>query len=295
MDTLAAAASRFDLQLLAFCLMDNHYHLFLRTPQANLSRAMHWLNVTYTVRFFRRHGRSGHLLQGRFKAVLVAEEGHWLHLSRYLHLNPVRAGVVQDPADYEWSSFRDYTRQRSRFAWLRAGEILAQYGESETGRRRRYRKSCLAWAKKPGKVWEEVRSAVVLGSAQVVEELVKKHGPAGKRELVPDFVQARRQVLKVEAELGRVAEVFGVKRDELFRRRRNFVARQAAYYHLVVHGGLKAAEVGAMMGVRGEAVSMGLTRLRTRLAEERGLRKKIESLSVMLGPDPNVVEGQARV
>ena len=107
LDTLAAVISRFNLHLFAFCLMSNHFHLFLRTPQANLSRAMQWLIGTYTRRFLGRHRRGGHLFQGRFKAALVADEGHWLNLSLYLHLNPVRAGLVEDPAGYEWARFRD--------------------------------------------------------------------------------------------------------------------------------------------------------------------------------------------
>jgi len=280
LDTLATASSRFDLQLFAFCLMSNHFHLFLRTPRANLSRAMQWLIGTYTRRFFGRHHRGGHLLQGRFKAVLVVDEGHWLNLSMYLHLNPVRAGMVADPAEYEWSSFRDYTRGRSRFGWLKPGEILAQYGQSEAGQRRRYRKECLALAGKRGKVWEEIRSAVVLGPGAVVEELIKKYGPAGRWEAVPAFVQVKREAVKVEAEVGRVAEVFGVKREEMMRRRRNFVPRLAAYYHLVEHCGLGATEVGRVMGAKAAAVSMGTRRFKERLGREPGLQKRMEALSV---------------
>jgi REP element-mobilizing transposase RayT len=279
LDTLATAVSRFDLHLFAFCLMDNHYHLFLRTPKGNLSRAMHWLNCTYTRRIFQKYHRGGHLLQGRYKAVVVADEGHWLHLSMYLHLNPVRAGMVQDPADYEWSSFRDYTRPRSRFAWLKPEEILAQSGRG-AGSRRRYRSECMGLSGQAPSFWQEIRSAVVLGPAEVVEELAKKYGPAGKREAVPEFRQASRPGVKMEDELDRVAAVFGVKRADLNHRRRNFPPRLAAYYHLVEHCGFGVTEVGAVLVVSAMAVSLGVRRFRERLGSEPALAKLTSSLSL---------------
>jgi len=287
LDTLAVAVTRYDLHLFAFCLMDNHYHLFLRTPKANLSQAMHWLNATYTVRFLRRHHRGGHLLQGRYKAVLVADEGHWLHLSMYLHLNPVRAGMVEDPADYEWSSFREWTRLRSRWGWVRPEEILCEYGQSEASRKRRYRQECLELAGKPAKIWESLRSAVVLGSAEAVEELAKRYGPAGDAKQVPEFQELQRPEVDLEAELSRVAEMVGVKRKELDTRRRNFPPRLLGYYHLVEHGGLRASQVGRKMGVSGMAVTLGIRRWKEKMARDEKWRRVTEELSFKFRSDPN--------
>src|SRR5207247_381934 len=90
----------------AYCLMDNHYHLLLETPQGNLSAGMRQVNGVYTQRFNRRHGRVGHIFQGRFKAILVERESYLLELCRYLVLNPVRAGIVRQPERYRWSSYR---------------------------------------------------------------------------------------------------------------------------------------------------------------------------------------------
>jgi REP element-mobilizing transposase RayT len=90
LETLAEAAQRFSLVIHAFCLMPNHYHLLLQTPQANLSAAAGWLQTTYSVRFNRRHRRSGHLFQGRFKAQLVEEDAYAAEWIEYIHLNPVR-------------------------------------------------------------------------------------------------------------------------------------------------------------------------------------------------------------
>src|SRR5437667_6359764 len=91
-ELLAHWQERFRLRLHAYVLMPNHYHLLLQTRELNLSRAMQWLNVSYSVWFNRRHDWAGHLFQGRFKAIIVEPESWGLELSRYLHLNPVRSG-----------------------------------------------------------------------------------------------------------------------------------------------------------------------------------------------------------
>ena len=141
-DLLSRAASRFKLDIFSFCLMSNHYHLFMRTREPNLARAMQWLNGSYTNRFNRSHSRSGHLLQGRYKSVLVTDEAHWLHLSIYIHLNPVLAGMVEKPTDYEWSSCRDFTRIKKRFDWLQPDDLLASYGHNDRTRRNSGKSIC---------------------------------------------------------------------------------------------------------------------------------------------------------
>ena len=108
-----SVASGFEIELFSYVLMSNHYHLLLRTRRANLSRAMHWFAGTYTRRFNNRHGRSGHLFQGRFKSILVENDAYILQLSCYIHRNPLRAGLVKRLADYPWSSYRNEARCQS--------------------------------------------------------------------------------------------------------------------------------------------------------------------------------------
>lgn len=279
LDLLASAHERYGLGILAFCMMDNHYHLFLRTPRGNLSRGLQWLNTTYAVRFHRRHGRSGHLFQGRFKAVLVVDEGHWLHLSMYLHLNPVRAKVVEDPADYAWSSFRDYTRSRSRFEWLQPEEILAQYGQGASERRRRYRRECLSLAGSRPDWLEQLRSGVILGARETLAEMVRKYQPAGQQEAVPQFTEASRPRVNGEHELARVAQVFGVAAVDLQRKRRGFPPRLAAYGHLVEHCGLSVSETASLTRASTTAVSMGLRRCRELKSRDASFATHLKQLS----------------
>jgi len=102
---LALVVERYHVLCHAYCLMNNHYHLLLETPDSNLSHAMRQLNGVYSQRFNRRHGRTGHLLGGRFHAVVVHRDAHLREVSRYIVLNPVRAGLFDDPAAWRWSSY----------------------------------------------------------------------------------------------------------------------------------------------------------------------------------------------
>jgi len=225
---LDRSCTRFRLHLFAFCLMTNHYHLFLRTPDANLAAAMKWLNATYTVHFHRRHHRGGHLFQGRYKSVLVTDEAHWFHLSFSIHLNPVRAGLVEEPAAYEWSSFRDYTRSGSRFTSLHPEEILSNYGAGDAEQRRHYRRDCLQAAGAEPSFWEAFRSAAILGTKDAIEELIQKYRPRGNEKSVPEFQAAAAGQVDFQAELDRVAQVFGIEKTALLVRRRSSVGRLAA-------------------------------------------------------------------
>ena len=279
LELLGRFAARHRVDVMAFCLMSNHYHLFIRTREANLARAMQWLNGVYTNRFNRRHGRSGHLLQGRYKAVVVADDSHWHTLSAYVHLNPVRAGMVDDPGKYEWSSFRDYTRSKSRFAWLEPGPVLAAYGSNDAARRRNYRRRVIALSGRPPSFWEDIRDAIFLGTAEQWERLKKDHPPAGREKPVADFSVREQGPVDFESELSRVAEVFGVSADDILAGRRIGHVRPCLYYHLVEHRGLTGSRTAELAGVSDMAVSLGLKTVRHELENDRELRRKIKRLS----------------
>lgn len=108
----------------AYCLMDNHYHLLLHTPIANLGRAMRHLDGLYTQRFNRIENRDGPLFRGRYKAILVDKDSYLLGLSRYIHLNPVTAKICHSPAEYVWSSYSSYVGLKNKESWLQTNEVL---------------------------------------------------------------------------------------------------------------------------------------------------------------------------
>lgn len=116
-----AAFERYKARIHAYCLMSNHYHLLIETPVGNLAQTMRHINGLYTTYFNVKRNRNGHLFQGRYKAILVEKDEYAGELSRYIHLNPVRAKIVERPEDYEWSSYRSYIETKR-------GQVYTYYG-----------------------------------------------------------------------------------------------------------------------------------------------------------------------
>ena len=115
---MALGLARFDARMLAYCLMGNHYHFVLHSAAANLSQLMRHINGVYSQAFNRRHSKVGHLFQGRFKAILVDRDAYLLEVCRYVELNPVRAGMVDAPQAWPWSSYRAHVGEADAPAWL---------------------------------------------------------------------------------------------------------------------------------------------------------------------------------
>lgn len=135
LDTLEKTADKHEFKVHAFCLMPNHYHLLIETVHANLSEGMHLLNATYCQHFNRRHKLTGHVIQGRFHAVSVGKNMQLLAVARYISLNPVRAKLVGDPADWPWSSHRHYLVPDEAPAWLETSWLLSQFGTGDRKQR----------------------------------------------------------------------------------------------------------------------------------------------------------------
>ncbi len=136
LDSLVRACERFDWALWAYCLMDNHYHLLVETRRPTLSRGMREVNGVYTQGFNRRHRRGGHVLQGRFKAILVDRDSYLLEVSRYIVLNPVQAGMCDSAADWPWSSYPAVMGKAAALPSLQVDATLALFG-TQTGPARR--------------------------------------------------------------------------------------------------------------------------------------------------------------
>ena len=167
--TLGETVKRFGWICHAYCMMSNHYHLLLETPAPNLSRGMQLLNGVYTQRFNRHHKRYGHVLQGRFKSILVEKESHLLELARYIVLNPVRAKMVRSARDWPWSSYRATSGQVEVPQFLEVDWILAQF---DTRRDRAVQAYRLFVRQGRGvDVWDKLRAGSLLGSDSFVERM----------------------------------------------------------------------------------------------------------------------------
>ncbi len=170
---LAEVCERFNWWGHAYCLMTNHYHLLMETPDANLSKGMRQLNGVYTQRFNDVHGRCGHVFQGRYKAIIVQKETYLQELARYIVLNPVRAGIVSRPEDWPWSSDRATTGEAPCPDWLRRDWLLSAFGATEQAAVASYRRFVAEGIGQAGP-WEQLRQQVFLGSEAFVENLRRR-------------------------------------------------------------------------------------------------------------------------
>ncbi len=170
LSTLEQVVNRFNWVCHAWCLMDNHYHLLIQTPDGNLSKGMRQLNGVYTQASNRRHGRVGHLFQGRFKAILVDSDAYLLELTRYVVLNPVRAGMVNSPADWPWSSYRASAGLEPAAPWLAVDGLLAQFSGQRGLAQTRYAQF-VAEGIKAVSPWLGLKGQVFLGDEQFVQRM----------------------------------------------------------------------------------------------------------------------------
>ena len=195
---LAQAMDRFDAQVLAYCLMGNHYHLVLHTRSANLSRLMRHLNGVTTQRFNRRHGLSGHLFQGRFKSILADRDAYLLTLCRYVERNPVAAGMVRRAEDWPWSSCRAHVGLAPTPDWLDTdglhGYLLARPVSGEVDRQQAIAIYAAMIAQDAdADLWSSgLRSQVFLGDEAFVQRMLA-NAPASARDAL-EVPRRQRQV-----------------------------------------------------------------------------------------------------
>ena len=154
----------------AFCLMDNHYHLLVETPDANLSKGMRQLNGRYTQKFNREHRRVGHVFQGRYKAILIDKNSYLLELSRYIVLNPVRARMVHSAIDWPWSSYRATVGEQSKPSWLNTDWLLAGFAQRKLIAIEKY-KQFVSEGKGQPSPWEQLKNQIFLGDEKFVQAM----------------------------------------------------------------------------------------------------------------------------
>jgi putative transposase len=184
LSVLDQTCERFRWRVHAWCQMDNHYHLVLETPEGNLADGMRHLNGVYTQHVNRTHRRVGHVFQGRYKAVLVEREAHLLELARYVALNPVRAGMVRDAAEWAWSHHLAMLGLVPAPAWLEADAMLGLFGSTRAEAELAYVDFVRAGVGLPS-IWEGLRQQLYLGNDAFVARMQARIRNEAALEEVP--------------------------------------------------------------------------------------------------------------
>jgi putative transposase len=246
---LGRTVTLFRWKVHAYVMMGNHFHLLVETPEPTLSRGMRQINGLYTQAFNRRHGRAGHLFQGRFKAILVEKESHLLELCRYIVLNPVRADLVRSAREWRWSSYRATAGLENGAAWLETEWTLRQFGARRSRAREKFRQFVLEGRRGGYEPWKELRGQIYLGSDEFLEDVERRADAHPARRGIP---RKQRKPLRVAGEdLFRAClKALGRTREDLLQRTRLLAdERRAIAYVLRRHGLLGVREIGELLGV----------------------------------------------
>jgi len=258
---IASAAERYGAVIHAYCLMSNHFHLLMETPRGNLSEIMQYVNGAYTTYFNVKRKRTGHLFQGRFKSIVVDADEYAMELSRYIHLNPVRAGMVGKPEDHEWSSYRAYVGISASPAWLKTDIILSSFGgKSRENTYRAFVEDHLeAECASP---LHGVIASTLLGTEEFVAHISEKHLNARKPDRSVPAVRALSRSLSIEGIVQKVEEIVPD---------RKLLARKVAMYACHRFGGGRLKEIGERFGIGDSAVSQATMRLHAEAARDKEL------------------------
>jgi REP element-mobilizing transposase RayT len=264
-----------------YCLLGNHYHLMIETPEGELSRGMRSLNGDYARWFNWRHDRRGHVFEGRFRAVLVQKESHLLELHRYIVLNPVRARLALRPGDWRWSSYRATAGLERAPGWLETDWTLAQFAGSRAAARGDFQKF-VAGGKVAGREVAELEKATYLGDGEFRKRIQDRIDAREIGDEIPLRYRRASEAVQVEEIRKRVAREWRVP-EKALARRRGGDEKMAAIYLARKLTRLSGREIGALFGVQAARVSHIVARIDR--SPTAGLAGRVQALRKSLAPD----------
>jgi REP element-mobilizing transposase RayT len=294
LNILARSADTFEVEILAFVLMNNHFHLLIKTPRANLAEFMRQFNISYTSYFNRRHKRVGHLYQGRYKAFLIEADNYLLEVSRYVHLNPVRTkpqegalakGALLFLKDYPWSSLSGYVKKNKRDSFVNYQEVLSYMGGNSSISSRRYTKFVLDGLEKGVRdPFVLAQGHGILGKSSFVEKMKERfinHELSDREQ--PQLRRLRSLCISPEELIEAILKITGISSEDIMSKRSLRTERPILMELLYRYCSLSQREIGVHMGgVDYSAVSLARRRLRERLEKDKILARRLEEIKSAL-------------
>ncbi|CAG0970180.1 hypothetical protein ANRL3_01447 [Anaerolineae bacterium] len=277
---LGEMSERFDVEVYAYVLMSNHYHLLLKTNKPNISKSMQWFGTTYTRRYNLKNYRSGHLFQGRFKNFFVENDRYLMMLSCYIHRNPLRAGMVKRLADYRWSSYPIYAYGKPSPKWLRTDVILSQM-DNKKHKHQLYREMVQNYSQEEKRIWDDFHHGLFFGSQEFIDRIKSKY-----LSEMPDVeLPQKRQVLREtnpETVLNKAAKVLKCDVNDFLQSSRisdsNKLNRDLMIYLLWSTGWYTNQEIGDLFGLGYSSISRRVTIMKLKLSKEDGINKSFKCL-----------------
>jgi len=275
---LTTAKEKYGFILHAYVLMTNHYHLIIETPEKNLSKAMHYINSAYTTYTNVKRKRSGHLFQGRYKAILVDKDNYLLELSRYIHLNPVRVNMVHKPEEYPYSSYRSYVTGQvenvvSRDAIL---EMMTAKRKEAPDRYRDFVEAALG--EETESPLRKVYGGIILGDERFIRNALARIDAERVETTDVSHGKALRSVTGLEEIITACCEYFKVAREDVILNKRS-EARKACVYLMKKHTCATNREIAELFGTLSySAVAKISQNITQQLERDKALQKRINGL-----------------
>jgi REP element-mobilizing transposase RayT len=271
---LESATRRYGALIHVYCLMDNHYHLLVETPSGNLSRIMQHINGAYTTYFNVKRQRSGHLFQGRYKAILVHKDEYAKELSRYIHLNPVRAGIEQRPEAYKWSSYVYYAGYKKSPQWLVRDFILGYFDSKISVAQRRYRNFVRALIGQEYKSpLDDVVHSIFLGHQNFVNEIKDKFLQQKKADRNLPVLKELSNRPSLDQISAAVESVLGSNQA---------LSKKVKLYFCHRYSGEKLKDIGVRFGIGDSGVSQSSRRILEKIQSDKKLIKNIRLIEKKL-------------
>ena len=270
LEYLESAVKRYDAVIHAYCLMGNHYHLLLETPSGNLSRIMAHINGAYTTYFNVKRERFGHLFQGRYRAILIEADEYAKELSRYIHLNPVRAKIVNLPEEYEWSSYSSYIGNKKSPEWLRTDFILGYFGKQLSEAQKNYKYFAVKLIDKQYESpLKDVVSSTLLGTQEFIGFIKDKY-LSGQKD---DKDLPALKTLKREIAIDNISEEV----DKLVKEDKK-LSRNIKIYLSQRLTGKRLDDIGAHFEIGGSGVCQVSRRIAEQLKKDKALVKTVKKI-----------------
>lgn len=264
----------------AYCLMDNHYHLFIKTPLSNISPGMHYLNASYANYFAAKYKTNGPLFQGRYKSLLVDEDNYALALSSYIHLNPLRAGLTKNLEEYTWSSLLDYLGKRKKeLKKLDTQFILTQLHNNLTQSRAIYKSYILENLTMDFPV-NDIYRGIALGDETFIKKIESKIKAVGeKREIQTTKYQDSNSSEEI---IQKVSQAFNLNKGEVLKKQRGNLYRQITLYLVKRYSSLSLKEIGRIFDMDYTAVSQAARRFEDKIRKDNKKRIMVNSVLELL-------------
>ncbi len=282
-ELLEQSSEMWNIRVAAYCLMANHYHILVQTPDANIARSMRHINGVYTQRFNRRHLCDGQLFRGRYKSILVGGNSYLLQLVRYIHRNPVKAGIADKPDDYLWSSHKGYLSIAKKWKWLHKEFIFSLLTKNRKEWVKEYRKFvAIENDEKIAGVFEHKKWPSVLGPERFIDWVKGKYYAVKSDQEVP---QAQELAPEADSIINAVCKFYNVSRDELYRSRRGRFnePRNVAIFlnRKLRRDSLK--EIGRRFEMeKYSSISSVIERMKKQMLTDRNLKKRANRVANMV-------------